>query len=146
MSPMQNTSLSFVRRSMLRDSERMRALYFASCRIVNWWLTFGRGEGSIIAGLNIGSQTPGDKFFFNVRQEIRFSLAGAGWRLTNRVLKWVQVVCLTMSGLAIPKLMKWLAAAQHGMRWLQVMSAPTGQHGIRLQIWPTFCLVHLLVW
>ena len=28
---------------------------FASCRIVNWWLTVGRGEGSIAAGLNIGS-------------------------------------------------------------------------------------------
>ena len=41
----------------------MTALYFASCRIVNCWLTVGRGEGSIVAGLNIGSQTPGDKSF-----------------------------------------------------------------------------------
>ena len=60
---MQNTRLSFARRSMLRDSGRMTALYFASCQIVNWCWTVGIGEGSIVAGLNTGSLTSGDKSF-----------------------------------------------------------------------------------
>ena len=57
----------------------MTALHFASCQIVNLWWTFGRGEGSIVAGLNTGSQTSGDTCtsLFIVRQEIRFSVAGA---------------------------------------------------------------------
>ena len=60
---MQNTVLSFARRSMPHVSGRMTALYFASCQIVNWWWTVGRGEGSIVAGLNTGSLTSGDKSF-----------------------------------------------------------------------------------
>ena len=65
---------------------------------------------------------------FNDGQEIRFSVAGAeGGRLTYRGLKWIQAVCLAMHGQAIPRLMKWLAAARLGMRWLQVMSTLTGR-------------------
>ena len=35
---------------MLRVSGRTTALIFASCRIVNWWLTAGSVEGSVVAG------------------------------------------------------------------------------------------------
>ena len=44
----------------VRVSGRTTALIFASCRNVNWWLT-ASVEGSIVAGLNIGSPTSGDK-------------------------------------------------------------------------------------
>ena len=36
-------------------------------------------------------------------------------------------------------------ADEMGMRWFQVMSAPMDRRGIRLQIWPTFCVRLLCV-
>ena len=95
---MQNTSLSFVRRSMLRVSRRTTALILASCRTVNWWLTAGSVEGSIVAGLNVGSPTSGDKSLQHRTGSSVLVGVCRRWRLINRVLKWMQAVCLAMSG------------------------------------------------
>ena len=56
------------------------------------------------------------------------------------MLKRIQAVRLTMSAWAIPRLMKWLAAARLGMRWPQVISTPTERRGTRRLIWPCSCL------
>ena len=59
---MQNTFPSFVRRSMLRNSGRAKALILTSCRTVSWWwLTVGSVARNTVVGLNIGSPTFGDK-------------------------------------------------------------------------------------
>ena len=92
------THLSFVRRSVLRVSGTTTALVFASCRIVNWWLTAGSVEGIVVAGVNIGSPTSGEKSLQHWAGSSVLVGACRRWRLTNRGLKWIQAVCLTMSG------------------------------------------------
>ena len=124
---------------MLRVSGTTTALIFASCRIVNWWLTAGSAEGSFVAGLNMGSPTSGEKSLQYWAGSSVLVGVCRRWRLTNRGLKWIQAVCLTMSGQAIPRLMKWLAAARLGMRWHQVMSTPVERRGTRRLMWPISC-------
>ena len=69
-----------------------------ACQIVNWWWTVGEGEAVFLRGSTLVRCHLETKSF---QWETRHSDLGGGcrrWRLTNRGLKLIQAVCLTMHG------------------------------------------------
>ena len=49
-------------------------LYFASCQVVNWWLTAGKRKAVLLRGSTLVRRHL-ETGLFNFRQEIRYSLA-----------------------------------------------------------------------